>query len=70
MGIGVKIRKMNEFTKEELMELQWAIIEVRNSHSLYDKLNFLINNYCEHPEKYEDFDYSPMRCKTCKKITE
>ncbi len=59
---------MNEFTKEELETLQWAINEVRYCHPLYEKIQFLIDNYCEHSELYEDLDSVAMRCKKCLEI--
>lgn len=64
---------MNEFTKEELMSLKFCIeIASIEESSILDsrkqllaKIQSMIDNYCEHKEKYEDHDDSVDRCKTC-----
>ena len=44
---------MNDFTKEELSDLQYALVEYGECEStnvtkLSDKLQSMIENYCEH----------------------
>jgi len=68
---------MNDFTKEELEDIEnglgW-LCEHNPFHTveigkLMTKVKSMIDNYCDHSEEYEDFNYSPMRCKECKEIT-
>jgi len=70
---------MNDFTKSELLIMHLAIIRDINQFGhilktspsmleLRDKLEKMIENYCEHKEQYEDLDYNPMRCKKCLEI--
>ncbi len=66
---------MNDFTKDELEYIRnyvfngAASISVEKHEILRDKIQSLIDNYCEHTEEYEDFNYQPMRCKACLEIT-
>jgi len=71
---------MNDFTKSELSIIHLAVVRDMNQFAhilktspsmieLRDKLEAMIDNYCDHSEEYEDFNYSPMRCKECKEIT-
>lgn len=70
---------MNDFTKEELqiilIDMSVNIIKsppLKPSPyylELRDKIRAMVDNYCEHKEEYEDFNYSPMRCKDCLEIT-
>lgn len=67
---------MNEFTKEEieilLNGLLWrdaTILLIDRPEKLKSKIQSMIENYCEHEEEYEDFNYHPMRCKKCLEIT-
>lgn len=70
---------MNDFTKEELEDLYAAIrycykqhidlpsdtdIE-RFSYCLMEKIDFLIDNYCDH--EWEEFTIRNIRCKKCEK---
>ncbi len=72
---------MNDFTKSELTVIHIAVTRdmiqfahiLKTSSSmlkLRDKLETMIDNYCEHQEEYEDLNYSPMRCKKCLEIIE
>ena len=73
---------MNDFTKEELQDLYAAIrhcykqhIDLpsdtdteRFSYCLMEKIDFLIDNYCEH-----DWDYgcrASYRCRSCGEMKE
>lgn len=69
---------MNDFTKEELESiLNWGdcYCEFGSSWTykchkpLMDKIQSMIDNYCDHKEQYEDLDYNAMRCKKCLEIT-
>ena len=75
---------MNDFTKEELADLYELVNEVCKDYCPYNdedddleeywiplkgKIQDMIDNYCEHEEEYEDFNYAPMRCKKCLEIT-
>jgi hypothetical protein len=61
---------MNDFTKEELQNIAYGLecCGMLNS-DLRKKVLSMIDNYCEHEEEYEDFNYAPMRCKKCLEIT-
>jgi hypothetical protein len=64
---------MNDFTKDELHFLlrtmrpfNWLWQD--DPLKLEEKIQSMIDKYCEHPESYEDFDCQPIRCKTCLKV--
>ncbi len=59
---------MNEFTKEELQylheTLRWITEDFKEPDSTYelrDKIQSLIDNYCEHEHDKEEF----LRCLKC-----
>ncbi len=64
---------MNDFTKEELLSLKLhidtSLAQCDHTENLITKIQSMIDNYCEHEEEYEDFNYNPMRCKKCLEIT-
>ena len=61
---------MNDFTKEELEELQHCIYAYRDlcdedvDDSLCDKLQSMIDNYCEHDGEIGK-DYPAEKCMKC-----
>lgn len=57
---------MNEFTKEELNYMEWAIGEVNYSHQLRDKIQSMIDNYCEH--RVLTPEVNAMKCMGCKRL--
>lgn len=74
---------MNDFTKEELKYISSAIIDAMAWNAIIDeysknnqlvninsKILYMIDNYCEHEEQYEDLDCNPMRCKKCLEVVE
>lgn len=67
---------MNDFTKDELMELKYWLehaddsVDAIDHYNLMNKLQSMINNYCEHESGYIDYDYNPIRCNACKEIVE
>jgi hypothetical protein len=67
---------MNDFTREELMNLSDAILycrlESRREKLLLirDKIKSMIDNYCEHDVCAIDYDQQPLRCKKCLEIVE
>lgn len=67
---------MNEFTKEELEELNsmihrymYACIDVTRTNILHKKIQSMIDNYCDHPESYM-FRYEGWinYCDKCKRM--
>lgn len=65
---------MNEFTKEELEELAHNLGEIRawsdsltNSWPLLDKIQSMIDNYCQHEKMEFDGDVYGYSCKKCEK---
>lgn len=70
---------MNNFKKEELGQILFDMDEkISNLGEFFisedylqlrEKVCNMIDNYCEHTEEYEDFNYAPMRCKECGEIT-
>lgn len=69
---------MNDFTKEELDYMSdilkihindYPTLTTRDSDFL-NKLQSMIDNYCEHVSGYIDYDYQATRCKKCLKIIE
>lgn len=67
---------MNEFTKQELEQLSFAIYTYPHpdDNYIYDglrsKIKAMIDNYCEHELCHIDYDHQPIRCKRCKEIVE
>jgi len=61
---------MNDFTKEELMDLKRAVLWVDHEHDelLANKIQSMIDNYCEH-ESEIDIGEAPLICKKCGKVT-
>lgn len=64
---------MNDFTKEELIYIlkktskgTMPISEIEKHNLLHEKLQSLIDNYCEH-EIYYDYDDCADYCKKCGK---
>lgn len=59
---------MNDFTKQELHSLLWSIEYVRERTNncgdtmrrLKPKIQEMIDNYCDHVDKYEDMDHQPI----------
>ena len=64
---------MNDFTKEELMTMEYAvdvcISEDGSDDDLMKKLNSMINNYCDHENKIECADCGVVRCGRCEEET-
>jgi len=66
---------MNDFTKEELEEIQYLIEEredkygVFGRHNLGQKIQYLIDSYCNHEEKTpgnrECFGCDKVFCSAC-----
>jgi len=66
---------MNDFTKDELEQIVAAICCLdgfmdergypREDELLINKLQSMIDNYCEHETTYTDYDSQPVRCKKC-----
>jgi len=57
---------MNDFTKEELQTMQANLPYIDGEPcELSDKIQSLIDNYCEHETTYTDYDSQPVRCKKC-----
>jgi hypothetical protein len=59
---------MNDFTKEELSDLEYALVEYGECEStnvtkLSDKLQSMIENYCEHENSGEG--YNCTECRDC-----
>jgi aspartate carbamoyltransferase regulatory subunit len=69
---------MNYFTKDELENILTCVnaISYNNKESEItlksskEKLISLINNYCDHPVSYIDYDYQLTRCEKCLEIIE
>jgi hypothetical protein len=68
---------MNDFTKEELRNLISTISTVRiytdidnYDDDLYNKIQSMIENYCEHESAHIDYDYQALKCNKCKEIVE
>lgn len=69
---------MNDFTKEELKCIaSWGDVycfdnamSARIHSELRNKIQSMIENYCEHKETYFDYDDVPIRCKKCLTILE
>ena len=65
---------MNGLTKEELEELYFFTCVHKNRYKakypqeLLDKLQSMIDNYCEHEEQYNDHDDCVQRCKKCEVV--
>jgi hypothetical protein len=60
---------MNEFTKEELEDLRDAVFISGKPIELYDKLQSLLDNYCEHKKEHVFYTESNMGiCKKCGQI--
>jgi len=67
---------MNDFTREELKELMYGLY-YRAKHDgrmedknkiLWNKLQSMVDNYCEHHLCNVDKKYNPLRCCKCQKI--
>ncbi|HAT2149820.1 hypothetical protein SDA16_06930 [Legionella pneumophila serogroup 1] len=75
---------MNDYTKEELKLLGGCVfskfIASLNDPSIHhlqndlknirNKIDFMIDNYCEHDVCAIDYDHQAVRCKSCKEIVE
>lgn len=67
---------MNDFTKEELVEMSvgiawWLEGDCCEFNSkLIDKLQSMIENYCEHESAHIDYNHQALRCNQCEKIVE
>jgi len=63
---------MNDFTKEELIDIYDALMDT--SIAIYEdlpsKVQSMIDNYCEHELCDIDYDYQPLRCRSCKEVVE
>lgn len=66
-------KEMNDFTKDELyqlskaMEARLAFLSASES-PLYNKIQSLIENYCEHSESEVDHNYEVEKCKKCGRL--
>ena len=59
---------MNEFTKEELLELKDGLSYLNGfSFSIYSKIQSMIDNYCEHEFSILPAPYFLMMCAKCDK---
>lgn len=65
---------MNDFTKEELMQICDAILysdllklRIDRLIPIRNKIQSMIDNYCEH-DSYIDIGKAPMICKKCGEI--
>jgi hypothetical protein len=59
---------MNDFTKEELEDIYEAVMDTSIAMFIYlpSKIQSMIDNYCDHKEKFNDYDTCPIeRCKNC-----
>jgi hypothetical protein len=61
---------MNDFTKEELIEMREAVLVINMQFHNYDfrlieKLQSMIDNYFEHSQSEADHDYEVEKCKEC-----
>lgn len=72
---------MNDFTKEELMGLKNIVLQSREDYPamhadkeltiVLDKIQSMIDNYCEHQNKSRSYGYEPIdRCDDCGLIKE
>lgn len=66
---------MNDFTKDELQILrdfclsyESEILKNKPFKYLADKLNLLIDNYCEHDKGFEPDGYKLDLCKKCGEV--
>lgn len=57
------IQEMNDFTKQELVTL-WLSLSGNSYPELKAKLQYLIDNYCEHEELFKGND-GWSKCKKC-----
>ena len=66
---------MNDFTKEELFDLKYAIEKMREPgkdilgfYKLRDKIQSMIDNYCEHDHK-SYYEHVPVyECTKCQMV--
>jgi len=64
---------MNEFTKEELGEIYWILEGCtmdyigKENNQLINKIQSMIDNYCEHKETNHSY-YSIYQCLKCGKL--
>jgi hypothetical protein len=63
---------LNNFTKEDLNNLieLFELLQHENKYSwfpdLKNKIQLIVNSYCDHVESYEGYDLCPInRCKKC-----
>ena len=70
---------MNDFTKEELIEIKRCVKYMCEEGitpyscltlEINKKLQSIINNYCDHESAYIDYDHQALRCKKCLNIVE
>lgn len=61
---------MNDFTKKELESIAINLCCNEKTSDILNKINFMIENYCEHKNVYIDYDHNPERCKKCLEIVE
>ncbi len=66
---------MNDFTKEELMNMSDAILysELMVSRGealipIRDKIKSMIDSYCEHENTTPNHDYEVEQCKKCRRL--
>jgi hypothetical protein len=61
---------MNDFSKEELGIIYCNLCANPKTKDILSKLQDMIDNYCEHPICYIDYDYQTTRCKKCLEVVE
>ncbi len=68
---------MNDFNKEDLNTLFKCIRLTEMDHgecadldNIKFKIQSMIDNYCEHELCDIDYDYQPLRCRSCKEVVE
>lgn len=66
---------MNEFTKVELMNILYALehlyeptFDLPKMYLLRNKVESMIDNYCEHSESEPNHDYDVEQCNKCGKL--
>lgn len=65
---------MNNFTKEELQCLLLTLDNVYiasrtvRQHELQEKIQSMIDNYCEHKPDIQEYIYEPKTCSKCSQL--
>jgi hypothetical protein len=59
---------MNKFTKQQLELLWCACDKYPAAYDLLDKIQSLIDNYCEHSESEANHNYEVEKCKKCGRL--